>query len=107
MHRTYTMHRPYTHEESVCSEKEKIRNTQKGTTKKAPIFNKSSVSLVMAPILDQSPLYLIISSPNSTSIQVETKTKLNFHTLHRRTLIRVPQRQIGRGVDLQLSAMEI
>jgi len=39
-------------------ENERARKIQRGTTRKAAIFNNSSVSLEITPILDQSPLYL-------------------------------------------------
>ena len=39
-----------------------MRKRQRGTTKRPESFRKSSVSLEMTPILDQSPLYLNMES---------------------------------------------
>lgn len=45
---------------STFLEKESMKRRHNGTTTKAPNLSKSSVSLEIAPILDQSPLYLHI-----------------------------------------------
>lgn len=43
---------------STFLEKESMKYRHTGTTAKAPNLSKSSLSFEIAPILDQSPLYL-------------------------------------------------
>ena len=94
-------------------ETENMRKRQRGTTKRAESFRKSSVSLEMTPILDQSPLYLNMES----CIFIYAHEKLIIYkeeeeekdkgdggsTRHRWIPVQALQWQSGQGLCLKLS----
>ena len=94
-------------------EMENMRKRQRGTTKRAESFRKSSVSLEMTPILDQSPLYLNMES----CIFIYMHEKLIIYkeeeeekdkgdggsTRHRWIPVQAQQWQSGQGLCLKLS----